>query len=489
MEQYLTLELVRDLCKKLETEGITYCHWKSNAMLDRSASGENDLDLLVGRADAQRFTRILYQLGFKEAQPVPQWRYPGILHFYNYDARFDKLVHVHAHYQLVLGHQLLKNYHLSIEAPFLAFAVQDGLFKVPLPELEFIVFVIRMVLKRPLFDLKRHNPLSVSASQELQYLQSQASQEQIHTMLATCFPYVNSQLFNDCVCSLQPNCSRWTRMKTNRRLRHALRACRRYSWVMSATLKAWHRFAGAFRVRFLKLSTRKRLVHGGVLIAIVGGDGAGKSTAVHAVSRWLAKSFDTMPVHMGKPPRSWLTFVIDGIIRFSRLRDKLFGGKRNSHGFVGSGPRRRIGPFQSLRCICTARDRYRASVKMRRFTSNGGIAICDRYPLPQVKRMDGPRLGHLEEKAQSPSRFIQFLARMEKRYYRQISAPDFLIVLRVPPDIAVGRKVEEDAESVRKRSQEIWELDWQQTNAHVVDASRSQAKVLSELKSLIWSKL
>jgi thymidylate kinase len=78
---------------------------------------------------------------------------------------------------------------------------------------------------------------------------------------------------------------------------------------------------------------------------------------------------------------------------------------------------------------------------------------------------------------------------MEKRYYRQISAPDFLIVLRLPPDIAVQRKVEEDAESVRKRSQEIWELDWQQTNAHVVDASRSQAKVLSELKSLIWSKL
>ena len=55
------------LCKTLEAERIDYCHWKSNAALDCSAKGDNDLDLLVGRADIQRFIEILYRLGFKEA--------------------------------------------------------------------------------------------------------------------------------------------------------------------------------------------------------------------------------------------------------------------------------------------------------------------------------------------------------------------------------------------------------------------------------------
>ena len=196
-----------------------------------------------------------------------------------------------------------------------------------------------------------------------------------------------------------------------------------------------------------------------------------------------------MPVHLGKPARSCLTFVVDGVLGFGRLISKLSGKEREPHWSIDSDSRTGVGFFQALRYVCTARDRYRTYVKMRRFTSNGGIVICDRYPLPQVKRMDSPRLAHLGEKVRSFSRLVRFLAQMEEGYYRQILTPDLLIVLRVHPDIAVQRKVEEDAESVRTRSQEIWELDWLQTSAYVVDASHSQAKVLSELKSLIWSKL
>ena len=46
------LELVRRLCQTLSTEGVDYCHWKSNEALDRSARAESDLDLLVSRRDA-----------------------------------------------------------------------------------------------------------------------------------------------------------------------------------------------------------------------------------------------------------------------------------------------------------------------------------------------------------------------------------------------------------------------------------------------------
>src|SRR5215217_4634818 len=62
------LNLIRLLCQALAEEEITYCHWKSNNALDRSASGDNDLDLLISRADAGCFTEILYRLGFKQTR-------------------------------------------------------------------------------------------------------------------------------------------------------------------------------------------------------------------------------------------------------------------------------------------------------------------------------------------------------------------------------------------------------------------------------------
>ena len=61
--------------RKLEAEKIDYCHWKSNAAIDRSASGDNDLDLLVSRSDAQQFTELLDQLGYKEVHVLPRNNY------------------------------------------------------------------------------------------------------------------------------------------------------------------------------------------------------------------------------------------------------------------------------------------------------------------------------------------------------------------------------------------------------------------------------
>ena len=75
-----TLELVSSLCRALEEAEIHYCHWKSNESLDRSASGENDLDLLVSRAEAPSWadaaviparigTKPLFSRGSKRRRP------------------------------------------------------------------------------------------------------------------------------------------------------------------------------------------------------------------------------------------------------------------------------------------------------------------------------------------------------------------------------------------------------------------------------------
>jgi thymidylate kinase len=131
--------------------------------------------------------------------------------------------------------------------------------------------------------------------------------------------------------------------------------------------------------------------------------------------------------------------------------------------------------------VALARDRYLAFTGARRIATNGGLVICDRFPVPQLRLMDSPRVERLLPGS-------RMLARMERRYYRAMS-PDILVVLRVDPEIAVARKPDEPADFVRTRWREIWDVDWSSVPAHVVDAGQPADVVLAQLKTLVWARL
>jgi thymidylate kinase len=496
------LNLVFNLCQALAQEDINYCHWKSNNALDRSASGDNDLDLLVSRADIPRFSELLYRFGFKKAKASSQKQMPGVLDYFGYDEQADKLIHVHAHYQLILGHDMTKNYRLPIEKPYLESAVQDGLFKVPAAEFEFIVLVIRMILKHSTWDviLAGEGVLKTAERQELAYLQARTNQQRVYEILNRHLPYIDVELFNTCIQALRPICSIWTRVKTGQRLQARLQVNARRSLSKDIFLRLWHRGVLAVRRRIFKSSSKYRLENGGAMVAIVGGDGAGKSTAVDALYAWLSKNFEITRVHMGKPAWSWTTITVRGLLKIGQLLglyplEATFRETLKQESFVSPGY-----PWL-LREACRARDRYRTYIKARRFAANGGVVILDRYPVPQIRLMDGPlsaqfidRLmdGPHADQLLSPRRvhrLAKILITLEESYYQQFVSPELLIVIRVDPQIAVQRKTDEDAASVRERSTAIWELSWEHTDAHIIDGSKSKSDVLAELKALIWSEL
>ena len=484
------LDLVYELCNALAAHEINYCHWKSNNSLDRSFGGENDLDLLVSRSDVQRFTEILHHLGFKQARTPSEQQLPGVLNYYGYDKEADKFVHVHAHFQLVLGHDMTKNYHLPIEKPLLEYATYDNLLKIPSPEFELIVFVIRMVLKHSTWDaiLSLQGTLSMPEKGELHYLTTRADITRTYKILRQHLSSVNETLFDDCLQSLRPDCPVWARMRAGQQLQGRLTAHARGSQIYDVLLKLERRGLRAIRRRIFGPLPKKRLASGGAIIALVGGDGAGKSTAVDGLYSWLSRDFEAIKVHTGKPPRSRTTSVARGILKIGRSLG-LYSYARPPDGH-GSDQNSKVFPGYPwlLREVCTARDRFLAYLKARRFASNGGLAICDRYPLPQVKSMDSLR-SDLMKKDGNTNHVKELLVRVGEKYYRQIMLPEVLIVLKVPPDVAIRRKDDEDAASVRARSKEIWEIDWKQTPANVVDAERPPAEVLSQVKAIVWSEL
>lgn len=377
------MNLLLKLSEALTQDDVSCCRRDSNTAFDGSAKGDgDDIDLLVNRPDLLRIAAVLHRFGFKRTKPPADKRMSGVLDFCGYDELADKLIHVHLHDQLIVGHQ----------------------------------------------------------------------------------------------------------------------ANARRAWPIDVCLGLWRGAATAVRRRTFKSSSRYRLESGGALIAIVGGDGAGKSTVVDALQAWLSKHFETTTAHLGKPAWSWTTTTVRGILKLGQLcglypAEASFQATLNQRSFLSPGY-----PWL-LREVCRARDRYWTYVKAQRFAANGGLVILDRFPLPQIRLMDGPQgerflteltNGPQAERRLTPrraDRLARFLVRLEESYYKPIVAPELIMVLRVDPEIAVQRRTGEDPNAVRERSTEIWKLDWEATDVHVIDASRSKADVLREAKALIWSRV
>jgi hypothetical protein len=486
------LPLIGTLARALEETDVRYCHWKSNAAIDRSASGDNDLDLLVHRGDLRSFTEVLSRLGFLCAHRRSA-SIPGIESFYGYDADADRLVHVHAHYQLVLGDDRTKNYRLPIEDAYLDSATRTGILALPSAEFEYVVFVVRMILKYCTWDEiawcavrgRRAGPSRTEKS-ELAYLVARVDDTRATAIVEEHLPFVGADLFADCVAALRPGTSIRRRIGTGRRLEQSLQPHARYSRRTDRALRIGRRFTISVRRRTRGLQ-RNRLVGGGALVGIMGGDGSGKSTALAALGDWLRPEFDVRLVHLGKPSWSATTFVVRAGLKVAVL------GVDGLARLVRVAPARRLASAVEtyrplLWLVCTARDRHGAYRGARRFAADGGLVLCDRYPHPGLRSMEVPLIE--SRTVDGPdNRLVRAMIGLEERYHRAIVPPELLVVLRVDPNIAVERKTEESPDSVRARGTEVWSIDWRGSGAHVIDASQPADVVARELKALVWSAL
>jgi thymidylate kinase len=225
---------------------------------------------------------------------------------------------------------------------------------------------------------------------------------------------------------------------------------------------------------------RQRLLCGGLVVAVLGGDGAGKTTTVSHLTEWLSCSLETRGMHLGKPPRSLATLAVAIARRLARWTQV-----RRWLGL--SVPDEPSPLLLHLRALCIARDRYELYRRARREAARGRIVICDRYPTSYIRGMDGPST--MLPETTSSNWLTRRIRQAESRMYDRILAPELAIVLRVDPEVAVARKTDEDAEYVRARSSEVWRLDLREAPVHVLDANRPCADVLADARRVVWTHL
>lgn len=484
------LRLVEELCGALRGAGVTYCHWKSNDMLHLSASGVNDLDLLVDRRDLPTFLAVLAAHGFKQARPLRAGRrVPGVVHHYGMDAATGTLVHVDAQAQLVLGDDTTKNVRLPIEAAYLGSCTHGPLFPVPAPEFELAVLVVRLALKHGTWDAAAFGLARLGAAErrELDYLTVRADPERLREVVTAHLPQVGWAAWSRYHHALADGAPVVAALAAGGAVVRGVRDLMRRPAPVDTALRCGRRLQWGFRHVALGQRTTKRLVAGGSVVAVVGGDGAGKSTMVGGLASWLKGPFDTRVVHMGKPRRGPANLVVKGGVLVAR-RAGLVRDWLPNYPTPDERGGRSPGTAWLLWQVVTATDRRRQHRRVRRLAGRGCVVVCDRYPLDQVTLMDGPRTGWVPADAVSP--LGRRLIAAEQRAYAAIAPPDLLLVLRVDPDTAVVRKRGVDpAEFVRPRSAEIFAADWAGTDAVVLDAGGPAAEVLAQARAAMWARL
>jgi thymidylate kinase len=483
------LGLVVELCGRLRSEAISYCHWKSNDVLYLSASGDNDLDLLIDRRSLQAFLGVLTECGFKQARPPRRRQVPGVLHYYGRDADTGRLVHVDAQAQLVLGDDTTKNVRIPIERAYLASCVQGELFPVPAPEFELAVLVVRLALKHGTWDAAAFGlaALRTGERRELEYLNARADQAELRRVVEEHLPQVGWAAWSRYARALLEDSAFPVRLAAGRRVVRGIRELMRRRPAADTALRCYRRIDWGLRHYALGQHNTKRLVAGGRIVAVVGGDGAGKSTVVRGLSEWLNGPLDTRVVHMGKPGRAPATLAVKGGLLLARRAGLVQGWLPNYPTTAESGGKVPGTPWLLWQLV-TAADRRREHRRVQALAGHGYVVVCDRFPLEQVTLMDGSRTRWLPAAELSP--VARRLVAAEQRCYAAISDPDLLLVLRVDPDTAVARKRGVDPpDFVRRRSAEVFAADWSSTGAVVVDAAQPAADVLADVQAAVWATL
>jgi len=450
--------LLAAVAEALATERVRYCQWKGHFRPDRWMDGKGDIDLLVSSESLPRLLEILQVAGFIHTTSPDDHKVLGTAHYRAPDPESGRMLHIHVHTRLLIEAARGLIYRLPFEDALLASSRPGALFRVPAPDLEALILVLRTTVRWASW-----RKIPRATREELAYLEGLVDPRYQVNMLRRHLNGVTPEVYRRCREALNPGVSWRERWAARGGLTRALAAFVRRPTLFerishAAAAAAWHLRGGP------RVASRARPSQGGRLLAISGTDGSGKSTCTAALAKWLLPHIRVSTYHIGRPPRSVLTLAVGALRRVVPIRAMYW-----------------------LRLLCTARDRYRLVQRAWDFALDGGIALAERYPMSGNRQLVGPWI-RLSAGATLTS-FGRLLARVEESYYTRMPHPDRVFVLDVDPDVAVRRKTDEPADYVRERAQLMQRADWSGMNARHVDASRPLERVIADLRKLVWEAL
>lgn len=501
-----SLEALTRLFQAMHLQGIRYCHWKSNLRLEKSLQGGTDLDLLVDRRQHIHFRQLLLAHGIKPLIAPPSQRFPAMEHYLGFDEASGKLFHLHVHYQLVLGEEFIKNFRLPLEEAFLSNTRWLHGVRIPAAELELIVLALRILLKyRDRDALKdilgiRSSKIVSDFLPEVEWLLTQTTPLHLEETLLRFKDILPTEIIRQFLHLLQTNPRQgWALLRLRQRLRHSLHLYRRNSpWHASLDyfLRLWARQKIALG---LSPTTRLTLPEGGITLALIGADGAGKSTLTDLLARWLSWKVDTHVYYLGSKRPSRRSRVLYLFFRALRRSHRTFAAWFGEQSF----PARHLADLRdtllSLHALSIGHDRYQRYMSGQKQAAAGSFVIYDRFPLSAIDPhldthlLDGPQVAWLT--AGKNTLWLKRICQAEENLYRQMHAPEHVVILEVSPAVSRQRKPDHKPEAIAAKIQALRSLTSQpdpvSSGLHLIPISADQPleQVFAQLKREVWQLL
>jgi thymidylate kinase len=464
------------LLAALQQKKIRFAHWKSNGRLLKSLAGGTDLDLLVYPQDRAAFDAVLRQLSYKKLRSQPWSTYPLVEDWIGLDDETGSLLHIHTHYALVTGIRHVKHLYLPWVEEFfqqLQTDAQTG-WPVPKPELEALMLLIRIWAKTPpLARLNSRPHLPGYLQDELVGLLQQTQADHLRDMGHKLHLQVPGDIGQRVRKIVAGNDASET-IRLAQFLYAQVKPYYRKAWPRALAESFYYKLflkAASYTNRFLgPVRMGKQLVDGGKIIALIGCDGAGKSSLSHDLLTWLAYKIDTHYFYLGKHPfiKSYSKIII-------AKEDLLF-----QNSFFTRALKKLIGNFYFVILIHKKVVMLQQARKMRR---QGSIVLCDRFPQQEIPGLnDGPNLQQVKH---------TWAARLEQHQFNQVknSGPDLVFRLQVSPKTASERKPDHDAEQLKMKSESINKFVLPEAVLIDIDTDQPYQQVLLNIKRTIWRYL
>jgi len=482
------------LAEAFDREGVRCCCWKSARRLPDIFEGRSDLDLLVARADRQRATEILVECGFKHAPDAPGRDDPAIMSFLAYDEASGAILHAHLHFRLVIGSSLFKNLRVPCESNFLARSRLSHTFnlRVLAPADEALLLLIRAHVEINTLDpvqLRRRRAIAQKFKNDFAALAPGLEPEAVRQSASEIFsPELAAEIARASV-SGDPTLRRAEIAARIRSELSAYRNCNSAESIVRTAARMAMFLVGASNRRSFHVprSWGRRAPGGGVIIAFVGVDGSGKSTAAAMVRTWLGAEIDVLSAYFGTgdgQASSWLRpFKALAPIAGRLVTTKPKGA---SHGRISDRP---PGPAYSLLfaiwALVVAADKRHKLILAQRATRRGFVVVADRYPQNEILGFnDGPLLHRLRW---APDWLKRFEAAIYMRAHR--APPDLVIKLHVGRDIVALREPEMSLGLIEERVAGLAELKFPGSRIVSIDARRPLDEVRRLIKREVWNVL
>lgn len=497
------------LFNSFEQNNILYLHFKSNTNLDKSFEGKGDFDVLVDKNRISDIETLIIKCNGKRHNPVHIGSYPGVDNWLVFDDLSGKIYHLHLHYQLATGKSFVKDYVIPWNDVLFSTRVKDPNYGIYItnPNVELLLLTFRIVLKAKMFDRCKKlfglYKLNRGMQKEWDDLSGKVSHSELLKVSESLSPGVPSGII-DIISKENLTSSDFFRLHVC--VRKAMSDYRRVSGIEATVRSEIYNMVVRARkilsVKFGRLSIlRKTSLQGGLIIAFVGVDGAGKSTVSNEIAKWIRQGkIECRRFYMGTGDGK-TTFFNSLVKKVVRLKDKgnvshdidpsvTHSGRNKGSVSLFKTPysflKRAVRIYQIGSVQSNNKEKI---IRMNRYRLNGGISVLDRWPQIEIAgQNDGPKIKMLED-CFAYKRFIRRWIEKERSNLGIVKEikPDLVFRLNISIDTCMNRKTEHiNRKGFEKKLYELNLLNFQGARIIDVDAELPYDEELLEIKRLLW---